>query len=662
MDPTVYQKYTYVNYHLKSLLRSWKQLKPNFEAKITTVSPIIKLMLIQSLVQIKKRILEANLKLVNVNDYLHLICTIHHLDSIRTDLLYKPNMGADLCCIAWNTISDIDLLRHKIEGIQTIPFQKLPYEFQSRLVALLPPRDAGVFKVSGKTALKSVNQRGMFATTLIIARNDIDYENIKKAYGGNTVYDILSTKRFLNSAKCYVRTGLCINMDSVDKFDSIVNKVFGVFCLLELQGRYTWRHAIQFMNISKNVRYVYLKYGMQLEVDDFDEFFEAVVQVLCGQKDVLMVVIHCPHLDLTFEQRIKQCVENRTSFDVVFPIEYLQLDIMDPTLYQKYTYVDYHLKALLRAWKQLKPQFEAKLASKILPTVKPILLQSLVQIRKRILEANLKLVHLNDYLYVICTIYRDDSLRTNLHNKPNTGVHLCCTAWNIISDIDLLRDKFEDIQPVPFQKLPYEFQSRLVALLSPRDLVAFKISGKTALNNVDRRGMFASTLVIARNNINYENIKKVYGGNTLYDILSTKRFLASEMCYVSSGLCINMDSIDKFDRSVNLVCGIYCLIELQGQYTWRHAIHLMNTSKNVRYVCLKYGMQLEVDNFEEFFEAVVKFLGQQKDVLVLDIHCPHLDVTFEQRMKAYVEDRTNFDVIFPLDCLVIYKLPKLCSA
>uniref|UniRef100_A0A7E4W5U2 Uncharacterized protein n=1 Tax=Panagrellus redivivus TaxID=6233 RepID=A0A7E4W5U2_PANRE len=56
--------------------------------------------------------------------------------------------------IGYKVLDEIEVMRWRIEinGAEPLSFHTLPYEFPSRLVALLPPRDALAFKMIGKTA------------------------------------------------------------------------------------------------------------------------------------------------------------------------------------------------------------------------------------------------------------------------------------------------------------------------------------------------------------------------------------------------------------------------------------------------------------------------------------------------------------------------------
>uniref|UniRef100_A0A7E4VNJ2 F-box domain-containing protein n=1 Tax=Panagrellus redivivus TaxID=6233 RepID=A0A7E4VNJ2_PANRE len=351
---------------------------------------------------------------------------------------------------------------------------------------------------------------------------------------------------------------------------------------MTLRGSYTWKHAVELMNISTKIRKVSLCCAMQLEVQDFDVFFEAVVQWL----------------------------QKKDTVNVPFTL------VMDPLAYQKYIYVHCHVKSVLAEWNQSKPYFEAKLSTKTSPTVKQLLDLSLIRFKTRIVNARSNLFGILDQVVVECTILQLGSLQNDLLSKPNMGNQLARIATSIMGDIDVLREKFKGTETIRFKKLPYEFQSRLVDLLPLSDLIAFKFAGKTTANQVHRRGMFSSSVCVVRNGVNYENVKEAYGNNIRYDIVSKSRFFNSDNHYVQNALCLNLDSTEKYDRAVNIICGNYTYICLQGPFTWKHVIRLIHKTEKLHTVYLFSGMQLEVAEFDHFFEAVAKWLDHQKHFVI----------------------------------------------
>uniref|UniRef100_A0A7E4UUE0 FTH domain-containing protein n=1 Tax=Panagrellus redivivus TaxID=6233 RepID=A0A7E4UUE0_PANRE len=279
---------------------------------------------------------------------------------------------------------------------------------------------------------------------------------------------------------------------------------------------------------------------------------------------------------------------------------------MDPNTLQIYIYDDYRVKALINEWKQLKSRFEAKAAkiSKMSPTVKSMLILSLTQFMNRIKAAKLRMWHVLDYIFVVCTVYEHESIIYGLQHNPVLGSKLETTVDSVTSDIEVLLSKLKYIAHIPFKKLPYEFF--LVALLPPDDLTKFKLAGKTANNYVEKRGMFACNLRVCRDNIDYKAAKKWH-----------------------------------------------------GPYTWKHVIHLMNASKNLQSVDLYNDMIIEAHEFDAFFAAFAESLHQHEHLFRIDLICFTLNAQLKHRCKEYVESRTNFKAFFPDDYVVIYKEPKL---
>uniref|UniRef100_A0A7E4VLJ8 Phage protein n=1 Tax=Panagrellus redivivus TaxID=6233 RepID=A0A7E4VLJ8_PANRE len=72
------------------------------------------------------------------------------------------------------------------------------------------------------------------------------------------------------------------------------------------------------MNLSKEIEDVVLYDGMLLEVEDFDDFFEAIVQYCKHQKNATSIIIRSPALTNAFNPQLKDYVDNRTTFTVKF--------------------------------------------------------------------------------------------------------------------------------------------------------------------------------------------------------------------------------------------------------------------------------------------------------------------------------------------------------
>uniref|UniRef100_A0A7E4VCF9 F-box domain-containing protein n=1 Tax=Panagrellus redivivus TaxID=6233 RepID=A0A7E4VCF9_PANRE len=284
-----------------------------------------------------------------------------------------------------------------------------------------------------------------------------------------------------------------------------------------------------------------------------------------------------------------------------------------------------------------------------------------MQLKKRIDEARLQLYDVMKYMIVRCKLDNLVALKQNLLNTPHTGLtHRYCASLNAMASIDVLLEKFEGIQPISFKKLPYEFQKRLVELLPPSDVTAFKLAGRTAMNYGNRRsGMFCDSSITVKNNLHFEQTKTAFGKRQMFTFSSVRSFLRSEVYFVQSILCLTLTSTKEFGRAIKIVDGNYSYLELQGRFTWKQAIHLMNVSKKMRYVCLRYRMQLKIEDFDAFFKAVVKWMHQQKDFIMMDVRCSHLDATFTPRFKNYIESKTIFHLYLQHNYVVICNLPKL---
>uniref|UniRef100_A0A7E4ZW72 F-box domain-containing protein n=1 Tax=Panagrellus redivivus TaxID=6233 RepID=A0A7E4ZW72_PANRE len=245
------------------------------------------------------------------------------------------------------------------------------------------------------------------------------------------------------------------------------------------------------------------------------------------------------------------------------------------------------------------------------------------------------------------------------------GVSLLEFADTILGEVILLQEKFKAVYTLlqgqleghnlPFEDFPYEFRSRLVALLPPRDCVSFKLAGKTATNYVKTRGQFSAFLLVVRNSSSYKNLKTQCFKNLDYDITSTSFFLKSDNWYVKNGLYLNLNSVEKFDHAVEIISGSYHSLQLDGPYTWKQALHFMNLSKQMRDVMLHDGMLLEVEDFDDFFEAIVQYCKHQERATLIIILCPDLTEAFAPQFKEYVENRTTFTVMFWDGNTIVYR-------
>uniref|UniRef100_A0A7E4W4C1 RNA-directed RNA polymerase n=1 Tax=Panagrellus redivivus TaxID=6233 RepID=A0A7E4W4C1_PANRE len=603
MDAEFYQKYAFIDYHLTALLNEWQRIKPHFEAKLPNVSSAVKPFLLQSLNRLKNRIDKATSKLYDVMKYVAIYTRIYQTWTIRWKLVDTRKTGlTDRYDTALDAVAAIDVLLEKFNGGQTISFKNLPYEFKNRLVELLPPADVVAFKLAGYTALKYCNRRkGMFCDSSHIITGSQHLSRLKLFYGWRPNYTFSSVRCFLRSELYFVQTILCLSLNSTEKFDRAVEIVAGNYTYLWLQGPFTWKHAVKLMNRSKRMKYASL-----------------------GRQD------------------------------------YCVFAIMDAEFYQKYAFIDYHLTALLNEWQRIKPHFEAKLSNGS-PTVKPFILQSLHQLKNRIDKATSKLYDVMKYAAINTRIYQTMTIRWKSLDTRKTGLtDRYNTALDAVAAIDVLREKFEGGQTIPLRNLPYEFRNRLVELLPPADVVNFKLSGYTALKYCNqRKGMFCDRSHTITNSQHLSHVKQYYGWRPKNTFSSVRSFLRSELYYVRTILCLNLNSTEKFDRAVEIVAGDYTCLWLHGPFTWKHAVNLMNRNKRMKYATLGDQMLLDVEDFDDFFEAIVQWLRQQKHAIAIYIECPTLDLTFEARIKEYVQSRTSFYVFSPEYWVVICKQPKI---
>uniref|UniRef100_A0A7E4VN89 DUF4422 domain-containing protein n=1 Tax=Panagrellus redivivus TaxID=6233 RepID=A0A7E4VN89_PANRE len=163
---------------------------------------------------------------------------------------------------------------------------------------------------------------------------------------------------------------------------------------------------------------------------------------------------------------------------------------------------------------------------------------------------------------------------------------------------------------------------------------------------MNNRGQFSRYLTVVMDTTNYNIERKSHGGDLSYDVRIAEIFLKSDRHYIQKALSLFLDSTEKFDRAVEIVYGTYNCLDLNGPFTWKHAIQLMNVSKRTKNTCMGNGMLLEVKDYNAFFEAVVRWLKRRKGAVTIDIQCPYLMDAFNPRFKEYVEYRTTFSVQF----------------
>uniref|UniRef100_A0A7E4VU11 FTH domain-containing protein n=1 Tax=Panagrellus redivivus TaxID=6233 RepID=A0A7E4VU11_PANRE len=345
--------------------------------------------------------------------------------------------------------------------------------------------------------------------------------------------------------------------------------------------------------------------------------------------------------------------------DVSFSTMVVEFQVFD----QKRVYTDYHLKSLLREWNQLKSRFEAKLTTRISPVIKPLLLKSLLKLRKRIESSvhNLQSVLLYTTFLLRTQNYQGYKLHLllEIHASPNYGFDLFDTATKAQYHIDILREKLKQVDPIPFKKLPYEFQNRLVALFPKKDLVKFKLAEKTAAKQVIIRGPFYDSLEVVENEDDAQQVEKrnAAHGRTS-DIVYFNDLLKRNNVFILQELSFQIHSIEKFDKAIEVVSGPYKFLELRGVYTWRQAVKLMGRSSELLYITME-GLQLELEEFDSFFRSVRRWLKNKDKFAVFQIDGVHLHPTFHQRFKEYIESRTIYKVFLKDTYSFVCVEPKL---
>uniref|UniRef100_A0A7E4ZRB7 tRNA-intron lyase n=1 Tax=Panagrellus redivivus TaxID=6233 RepID=A0A7E4ZRB7_PANRE len=234
----------------------------------------------------------------------------------------------------------------------------------------------------------------------------------------------------------------------------------------------------------------------------------------------------------------------------------------------------------------------------------------------------------------------------------------------IKNDAVVLLEKFEHSDPIAFKKLPYEFQNRLVALLPHNVLMRFTLAGKNASKSVKLRGerrreTFSNSLILSDVELVSQFTQEYYKNHKFYDVLYTSYFRTLSNYYISRGLYLISNDVETFDHAVKIVSGTYRFVDLRESYTWRQAIHLMNVSNLIKFTYLRHFVQLEVVDYDEFFEAVVQWFLKKKSASMFHMVYQHLDASFRSRFEAVIKARTKLNIHFLNDQVVVYKTIQL---
>uniref|UniRef100_A0A7E4ZRJ5 NR LBD domain-containing protein n=1 Tax=Panagrellus redivivus TaxID=6233 RepID=A0A7E4ZRJ5_PANRE len=243
----------------------------------------------------------------------------------------------------------------------------------------------------------------------------------------------------------------------------------------------------------------------------------------------------------------------------------------------------------------------------------------------------------------------------------DSGMSIYNLGIVIQTEAGILLEKFRNSDPIPFKKLPYEFQNRLVALLPRNDMATFSSAGKSAVKAVkirgERRGVTYSTAFLVTEP--EPAFTQKYKNRKNYDILDTTYFQKLDNYFISYGVCLRSRAVETFDHAVKIVSGTYRYVDLRVSYTWRHAIHLINVSKFIKFAYLWHHVQLEVEDFDEFFEAVVQWLINKKSALMFHMVYQHLDASFRSRFEDGIKARTKLNIHFLNSQVVVYKPLKM---
>uniref|UniRef100_A0A7E4VWD0 F-box protein n=1 Tax=Panagrellus redivivus TaxID=6233 RepID=A0A7E4VWD0_PANRE len=187
---------------------------------------------------------------------------------------------------------------------------------------------------------------------------------------------------------------------------------------------------------------------------------------------------------------------------------------------------------------------------------------------------------------------------------------------------------------IPYEKLPYAFQRRLVDLAPISELGTFRLTGQKAHRLASRRGIPFKTLYISDHTKNYIWItvnsksfgrykfilpllnyisRHVDGPYSFYpyflNILSGQNFFSLKQTIIAEEtLLLDFKTPGVYDEAVTLISGTYKQLVLHGTFKWNHVKELMHPGVKQ----LRLNGCLEITD-DECDDAVLLVLDRARD-------------------------------------------------
>uniref|UniRef100_A0A7E4URK7 ATP-binding protein n=1 Tax=Panagrellus redivivus TaxID=6233 RepID=A0A7E4URK7_PANRE len=201
----------------------------------------------------------------------------------------KPHKGStNIPYEVMKALENISLIISKAET-SPVAFKKFPYEFQQRLVHLLPIPSIIPFKNAGQMAKKAVESRGNFVSCLTVAKKT---SPLKKIFG-----KILLPEIFLSEKRPFhIKKQLVLELDNLEAYDIAVDLITGDFQTMLLDGLYSWRHAVKLIRKGYRLHIFLLRGEMIIDIDEFNDFCNEMKDYAIGIKSFDIHSVHDPNL------------------------------------------------------------------------------------------------------------------------------------------------------------------------------------------------------------------------------------------------------------------------------------------------------------------------------------------------------------------------------
>uniref|UniRef100_A0A7E4UU37 WD_REPEATS_REGION domain-containing protein n=1 Tax=Panagrellus redivivus TaxID=6233 RepID=A0A7E4UU37_PANRE len=303
MHERIYNDFLLAEHRLQRVLIQWKLLQPRFAAKKTaSLSPETRSLLILSLKQQHQHVAQALRKLYEVKACWDAYKKMAICFTIALFKKARVKIANSLEPKGAKVINQIEILLLEFQNPPTTPtpFNDLPYEFQKRLVQLLPPKDVTTFKSCGNTAFKTVKKHlpnCIFVHSLFVVYFNFKLKEILSSKkNSHKVIDKIAMNDFNffkpEMAPCYVSTTLSIYLGSQEAYSKAMEFISGDFETIKIYGaKISWKQAFDLINKSPCVRHASYKFG-KIEKVEYNDFFVAMMLLLQTNNIELLVFRH----------------------------------------------------------------------------------------------------------------------------------------------------------------------------------------------------------------------------------------------------------------------------------------------------------------------------------------------------------------------------------